>query len=480
MRPSLTRQPLLALRAYRPSLLRMCLATLLLSLAGSAGAVVPAPIPSCYRSTHTAVFPLRVSDDRRHLADSENRPFLLTGDAAWSLIAGLTRENAEIYLKDRHCRGFNTIIVSLIEHKFVNDAPRNAYGIAPFRRASDFSMPNDLYFRHAKWIVGRAENLGILVLLAPAYLGVGGGDEGWYHVMKANGATKLRRYGEYVGRLFAHSKNIVWVHAGDYNPPERRLVTAIEDGIRKFDTRSLRTAHAGPETSARSYWADQPWLNLDTIYSYQPIQQVAANEYNLSRAMPFILIESAYENEHGASEQRLRAQAYEALLGGACGQIFGNNPVWHFNGPGLFEGPGDWQQQLASRGANSMIHLRQFFEQHSWWDLVPNESLIFDASNKKNRPSAALSRDRAFAVAYAPNASTLSVDFRQMSGRKVSGEWFDPSSGATEPARPIASDAESADFKAPSQNSAGDSDWILVLQSGPVAARRPEIDTKSP
>ena len=50
--------------------------------------------------------------------------------------------------------------------------------------------------------------------------------------------------------------------------------------------------------------------------------------------MPFFLIESAYENEHGAGELRVRIQAYQALLSGASGHIYGNNPVWHFDGPG--------------------------------------------------------------------------------------------------------------------------------------------------
>ena len=34
--------------------------------------------------------------------------------------------------------------------------------------------------------------------------------------------------------------------------------------------------------------------------------------------MPFFLIESAYENEHEATEQRLRTQAYQAVQGAAA------------------------------------------------------------------------------------------------------------------------------------------------------------------
>lgn len=369
--------------------------------------------------------------------------------------------------------------MSLIEHKFVKDAPRNAYGIAPFKDPTDFSTLNEAYFAYADWIMDRAEKLGILVLLAPAYLGVNGGDEGWYHDMRESGVAKLRRYGEYIGRLFARHKNIVWMHGGDYNPPERQFVTAIEEGIREFDSTSLRTAHPGPETSARSHWEDQPWLDLDTIYSYQPIKPVALSEYALQKPMPFILIESAYENEHGATEQRLRAQAYQAMLGGACGQVFGNNPIWHFNGPGLFETPTAWRRNLASRGAASMTYLRELFERYPWWNLIPDKTLIPDTQSGGQSPSVALSRDRTLAIVYSPSANALTIDLRQMSGTKVTGKWFDPSSGIFQLAL-TASHERLADFKVPGRNAAGYDDWILVLRSAPLNAGQLQIDKNAP
>ena len=88
--------------------------------------------------------------------------------------------------------------------------------------------------------------------------------------------------------------------------------------------------------------------------------------------MPFFLIESAYENEHEATEQRLRTQAYQAVLSGAAGQVFGNNPIWHFDGPGLYPAPVTWQQALGSRGAQSMTHLRDLLTSLPWWQLEPD------------------------------------------------------------------------------------------------------------
>src|SRR4051794_26503279 len=64
-----------------------------------------------------ARFPLRVSQDGRHLLDSGGQPFLVVGDAGWSLIVQPEAADRERYLSDRARRGFNSIIVNLIEHK---------------------------------------------------------------------------------------------------------------------------------------------------------------------------------------------------------------------------------------------------------------------------------------------------------------------------------------------------------------------------
>src|ERR1700722_14456328 len=97
--------------------------------------------------------PFRVSETRRYLVDSHGTPFLLQGDAAWSLIANTTNEEAKEYLQNRKAKGFNAILVNLIEHKFAKNAPKDLYGEAPFQGASDLGAPNERYFEHADWVI---------------------------------------------------------------------------------------------------------------------------------------------------------------------------------------------------------------------------------------------------------------------------------------------------------------------------------------
>ena len=132
---------------------------------GTAGAVVSAAAGTPMR------FPLVVRPGKRYLEDVTGKPFLIHGDTAWSLIAELTREDVDRYLDDRHARGFNTILVSLIEYHYSTNAPANAYGQQPFLRPGDYTAPNEAYFAHADWVLRRAAATGFLVLLTPSYTG---------------------------------------------------------------------------------------------------------------------------------------------------------------------------------------------------------------------------------------------------------------------------------------------------------------------
>src|SRR5262245_27585221 len=127
----------------------------------------------------SARFPLAISDNHRHLQDSSGAPFLVVGDTAWSLVAQLDDSDIVRYLDDRASRGFNAIIVNLLEHKFASRAPANARGVRPFEELGKFDRPNREYFDDAHRAIEAAQQRGISVWLCPAYLGWDGGDEGF-------------------------------------------------------------------------------------------------------------------------------------------------------------------------------------------------------------------------------------------------------------------------------------------------------------
>jgi hypothetical protein len=412
----------------------------------------------------TGTYPLHVEPGKRHLLDAQNRPFLIHGDTPWSLIARLTRENVDLYLETRRQQGFNTVMVNLIEHQFTDNPPRNAYNEAPFTRAGDFSTPNEAYFAHAEYVIAKANEKGMLVLLTPAYMGYQGGNEGWYQEMTANGAAKLRAYGQWVANRFKSYDNIIWVQGGDYDPPDKALARAIANGIRDVDTthKWLQTFHGGRGTGALEFLdtTSDPWLGVNNVYTDTGTVVSEARAQYSGSTMPFFLIEAGYENNGVIDGAGVRAQAYQAVLSGAMGHMMGNFPVWYF-------GSG-WQSALNSTGATTLRHLPALFGATgiAWWSLVPDANgtvLTSSAGTGLSRAVAARASDGSAVLVFTPVGRTLTIDMAKLAGPNVLARWFNPATGGFSAisGSPFAN-AGSRSFAAPSGR-----DSVLVLQSQP-------------
>jgi hypothetical protein len=443
------------------------LATLLLALAlGCTGGARtpsdvpagPAPVDPRFAAVPPPQLPIKVAGDRRHLVDQADRPFLLHGDAGWSIISAADREGAERYLEDRRARGVNAVTIVLIDHL---EPPGNAYGDAPFRTRGDFGTPNEAYFRHADWVIRRAGEKGMVVLLSPCYLGSQGGDEGFYQDVVRNGAAKMREWGRWVGRRYRGYDNLIWLDGGDYDPPPEglALLTAVVEGIRAEDDRHLHAAHWSSETSGREIAV--PWLDLNTTYTYQPVYLKSLRDHQ-DGTRPFILLEAHYENEHESTTQRLRSQAYYAMLSGASGHVFGCWPVWKF-------APG-WPQHLDTRGARSMTHLRSLLTGRAWYELAPDASnriLTAGQGAYGGTEYALLASDPAgrLALAYLPSVRAVTIDGGHFAG-PVRAAWFDPSAGTYAPvAGSPLSNRTTHQLAPPGANAEGAGDWVLVLEA---------------
>jgi len=410
-----------------------------------------------------AAFPLHVEGGTRYLIDANGKPFFLQGDAAWSLMVQLTRQQVDQYLEDRRQKGFNAVLVNLVEHQFTANPPRNAYGDAPFTVPGDFSTPNAAYFNQAEYVISHAAAKGILVVLAPAYMGYGGGSEGWYQEMVANGAPRMRAYGQFVANRFKAYNNILWVDGGDFNPPEKTLLRAVANGIRDVSPAALQTFHGSRGTSALGFLGTaETWLNVNNIYTDDStVVADALTEYARS-TMPFFLIEALYENE-GAGETVVRAQAYQAVLSGGTGHIMGNRPIWLFD-------PG-WQGALNSAGARTLANLRSLFESIDWWTLVPDSANTFltaGVGSGGSRAVASRASSGSLALVYMPTARTLTLAMGQLAGPHVRARWFDPANGAytTVSGSPFPASGSQA-FAPTGSNAHGLGDWVLVLDSVP-------------
>jgi hypothetical protein len=309
-----------------------------------------------------------------------------------------------------------------------------------------------------------------LVLLAPTYVGFDAGEEGWYHEMTLNGAARLGEFGRYLGRRYREYPNIIWVQNGDHNPADRELVRAVAEGIRETNPGALQTAHNAPGTAGADYWPHEAWLEVNNVYSYDPIFPEAKAQYLRSPALPFILIESHYELGVTSDTQRLRGQAYAALLTGAAGHVFGNSPIWYFDGTERYSNvPSGWHEALDSRGAQSMTHLHRLFDGLPWTALQPdveNDFLMEGVGSGYARAVAAMTSDGSLGIAYLPDGRAVSMNMALLRSRNVRAKWYDPTTGEVIEARESTNPSPDIQtFVPPPANHFGDDDWVLLLSA---------------
>ncbi len=409
------------------------------------------------------VYPLKAEVNKRYLVDQSNAPFLLQGDAAWSLIVAANDAEVEQYLKNRRQKGFNAIIVNLIEHKFCPYPPRSLAGEGPFTTPGDFSTPNEKYFAHADWVIRKAAENGMAVLLYPIYLGYKETDEGWVEETLANGPEKCLNYGRYLGKRYKDFDNVIWIMGGDRHPgPALEDIDMVALGIKEYDRRHVFSAHCDPEHSAVDDYAGGRWLDFNTTYTYEIVHGKLTGDYNRTPAIPFILIESSYEGEHNASDVQIRRQAYWSVLCGGFGHVFGNNPIWHFTGPGIFPINTTWQQALDLPGSAGMQFWGELFQSRDWYDLIPDQKHEVVTSGLGefrglDYLAAARTSNGSTVIAYMPTSRTIGVDMSKIVGGQVKAWWFDPRNGKAAAAGTFPASG-THDFTPPREG-----DWVLVL-----------------
>lgn len=462
-------------------------------------------------------FPLKLSANGRYLVDQRGTPFRIQGEAAWSLIANLTYNEANEYLENRLAKGFNTVLVELMEHKYaqggkgakLEGVPENRNGDLPFTRnaaggaydgtwgTADFSTPNDAYFAYGDSIIDLAAKKGMTVQLAVMFLGFNGDDAGWWADLtnKVNTREVVYQLGRYIGNRYKDRQNILWIIGGDHFPApgsegEARLLKLME-GIKAVGAKQLWSG----DWKASSISVDEelfaPYMDLNAVYTYGMFGETgatyndAAAGYAHSPAMPAYLKETGYENERiiAGDPASVRMYHYYAALGGATeGAFFGTRDVWKFQTENWWmerngSGHGTWRSSMESLGSFDFLFLGRLLDSLPWYDLVPSgmagmkKLIVAGAGNYSTTTFvvSAATADGTTLIAYVPPTRpapvSITVDMNALK-QPARAQWFDPTSGVY---RQIGKDAfantAAATFTTPGKNARSESDWVLLLRA---------------
>lgn len=378
------------------------------------------------------VFPLSVSSGGRYLQQANGDPFFVNGDTAWCAITQLSTAQMTTYLEDCQARGFNAVIVELIERGYSDNIPNTYDGIAPFTTPGNFTTQNNSYFARADHFVSEAKRLGILVMMWPLYWGVG---DGWSGILPAD----PQAWGAWVATRYTPYGNVMWFHGGDVIASDLTVYDDLAAGINSVASGQLHGYHAARTQSAYTAvngrsWFDPPY-GINNVYTNDTngVTTPAATEYGRATVRPVIMLESYYEGDGTGTPASCRRDLWQAICGGLTGHCYGNHDIWTFGGPGY---DAAFSSHYADTGRTHMQHANTLLALYAWQTLVPkNDTSVISSSlgTDPNKVAPSLAADGSFGFIFVPSSQTVTLVKSAFSPSNIRVRLYDPTAGTFSP-----------------------------------------------
>ncbi|MFW6157611.1 MAG: glycoside hydrolase family 140 protein, partial [Balneolaceae bacterium] len=381
------------------------------------------------------------------------------------------------YLENRAEKGF-TVIQAVVLAELDGLRDPNPYGDIPLQDL-DPAQPNEAYFEHVDFIVDKAEELGLVMGMLPAW-----GDKfnlKWGEGPEIFTPENAREYGTFLGERY-RDKPIIWILGGDRNPEEDHhidIINALAEGLETGDGGNhLMTYHPQGGNNSARWFHESDWLDFNMFQSGHGRLDnqnfsVTLDTYHKEPVKPVLDGEPNYEDHpidwdpengwFGAFETR--QAAYWSMLSGAMGHTYGNHNIWQMWEPGrepISSARTPWYEAVDYPGAFQMQYFRRLFEARPFHKLVPDHDLVLSDSLENSSPAlAARERDGQFMVAYIPHGQDITIDLAPMKGQRIRAYWYNPRMGKHISLKEFKADT-SREFDPPGDPRRGN-DWILLL-----------------
>lgn len=424
--------------------------------------------------------PIRIAADRRHFAHADSTPFFWLGDTWWMGLSKRLQWPADFQelAANRRAKGFTVvqIVAGFYPDMPAFDERGQGDGGFPWERLYTRIRPE--YFDAADQRIQHLAEQG----LVPCIVGC------WGYHLPWLGSERMKQHWRYLIARWG-ALPVVWCASGEqampwYNSGSkeaetqqlRREWTEVIRFIRATDPfQRLVTVH--PRSHARDELLDPALLDFDMQQTGHgsPTAQHAARAlegWNRLPRMPVISGESRYEAleiNPPVSTRDAREAFWAHLLNSGCaGHTYGVNGIWQVNRPeqryGKSPGGNDWggtpwREAMNLPGSTQLGHAKRFLLTLPWHKLSPATNVFSGAVY------AAVTPDGRCRLAYTTTDKPLTVELGE-ARTPVNARWFDPTSGDLKivEGSPLSGDG-SASLTPPGKNSAGDTDWVLLLET---------------
>ncbi len=470
----------------------------------------PAPLPV---EPDVELFPLQVSPNGRYLVDQNGDPFLLSGDAGWTIANHLPVADQNDYLDHLVNVGYNaTILMNIVRggaESWPNvNEPADVDGVQPFTTANQFSSANDTYFLKVANYIERANQRGIVVLLFICYAGYDGGADGWESTMNSpNTNSTCFNFGAYLANKYPHL-NVIPMMMGD-NTAEGTTLTRYQNMLSGWQSVSRNRLCGSELSSPDTLVTDQSGftygtnpattdMHINSYYGAGPSDGAqgdgrtyvtALQAWDNSPTLPAQLQEPVYEDAfYNSNNSRVlvRSAHHWARTSGTYNTLSGVHGRWQGTPVGL-EGANspsaNWRTRLNGNVDNDQAKSIAFYSALEWWRLIPSGTTtgragrnLITTTNTQNLSyiSASVADDGSFMVAYVGSNGTgtrgFSIDPRSLSAN-YRARWWNPTTGVfidiAGGAYSFSNAATSEAFTTPGNNGTGTNDWILLCEVPP-------------
>lgn len=441
------------------------------------------PVVAWVRRAPSNAMKLSVSPNGRYFMTADGKPFFWLGDTGWLLFSKLKRSEAIRYLDDRKEKGYN-VVQAMILHTL---QVVNAYGDSALQNknvATPRITEDSDYWDHMDYIIDAAAERGIYIAMVPIW----GGNVKAGHVS----VEQAKQYAAFLAKRYKDKPNIIWLNGGDIKGSDSINVwKAIGETLHNLDRNHLQTFHPRGRATSSIWFHNEPWLQFNMFQSGHRTyaQDTSAadlrfgednwryveKDFALSPKKPTLDGEPSYEKiPYGLHDTTLpvwngadlRRYAYWSVFAGACGFTYGHNAVMQMHRPGdadaNFGVKDAWYNSLNDEGAQHMKYLKDLMLSRSYFDRVPDQSLI--AGNAGERYERLLAtRGEKYALIYTYTGRNIPVKMGKIAGQKVNAYWFDPRTG-TKTGQKTYDNKGVVTFDPPGTEKEGN-DWVLVLES---------------
>lgn len=404
---------------------------------------------------------LVISEDHMRIQKADGTDWYWLGDTGWSLFQELNREDAEFYFSTRASQGF-TVIQGVVVMGWNRDwNEQNAYGHRPFH-GDDASDPNEEFWKHADWLINKANDYGLYLALLPAWGSYWG-----------NEATV--EYAQWITNRYKDYDNIIWVNGGDRKVDDATGLFNQIGNVFHTDEDALTTFHPRGGDASSIHFHNEKWLDFNMQQSSHGDRDIRADDQvdaDLAKtpAKPTMNGEPNYEDHCVGWESDcsrgifnahdVRQLAYWTVFAGATGITYGHVHVWDFhNGGNREDGYEDWKVQLKDPGAVQMGYLANLIMSRPHTGRESAQHILIHESPGGLKQRAIIGNGYAFV--YTSQGHHIYVNLNALLWEHNKAWWFNPKSGKATPINNV-SNAGNHTFDPPGI-AGGDNDWVLVI-----------------